>query len=411
MPCTVKIRLSRGVSNDGANEREGLRRAIEIAEECGLPLMVHHGASSLSVEEVLGTMRTGDLYTHCFHPATDNPDTGTSDGTAVVDSEPNGLVAAAVSARERGIQFCLGHGQGSFVWNVAEAAAREGFFADSLSTDLHVASINGPVYDMPTMITKHLMLGMGLGAAIAASTIQPAQMIGWGDRIGTLGVGRGADIAVFSLESVDVMLEDTVGQLRPCKQRLLTRAVWRDGVRCRVTEEEVWPNPESQAWQGQRWALISPKTRDPEPPPPPDPAVAARVEARQEHLQFLAGAVARMGDCTPNMPIYLSPTAIGHLNKWAVLPWCSEPVGDDAGDAAERPGACGLKVALCGRGGGGREANGAAGGEGQAVAGGEEEAAAQQATSVIQRRRPLVSFANSAQEQEALRLAVMTGCC
>jgi dihydroorotase len=192
----VKVRLTKRVSNGGVNEREGLARALQIAEESGVRVMVHHSDSSVPVSEVLGALRAGDIYTHCFHGATDDPETGSSLGTALVDVESEGLVSAALDARARGIQFCLGHGQGSFVWNVAEAAASAGFFCDSLSTDLHIASINGPAYDMPTMLTKGLMLGMTLSEVVAASTIQPAQLIGWEDRIGTLGVGRGADVTV-----------------------------------------------------------------------------------------------------------------------------------------------------------------------------------------------------------------------
>ena len=254
-----------------------------------------------------------------------------------------------MAAREKGVKFDLGHGQGSFVWNVAEAAARANFFPDSLSSDLHVASVNGPAYDMPTCMTKYLMLGLPLADVIAGATSQPAAMLGrgWDEKIGSLGVGRGADICILELEECDAMLEDCLGQVRHCSERLVCRAVWRDGVPARVTEEPVWPNPESQAWQAQGWSEGD--TRDAERPPLPDPAVLQRVQARQEHLRYLAGAAvcthtpaslaglhrshgsvlavsqARMGgDCNPNMPAYLSPAAVGHVSRWFALPWCAD---------------------------------------------------------------------------------------
>jgi dihydroorotase len=65
----VKVRLSKAVSNNGANEAEGFRRALQAAEETSTALMVHHGGSSIDVTEVLGAMRSGDMYTHCFHPS------------------------------------------------------------------------------------------------------------------------------------------------------------------------------------------------------------------------------------------------------------------------------------------------------------------------------------------------------
>lgn len=86
------------------------------------------------------------------------------------------------------------------------------------------------------------MLGMPLFEVIRCSTSRCAEMIGqgWPEKIGTLGVGRGADICILELEAVDVMLEDCLGQVRPCKERLICRAVWRDGVPCIVTEEPIW---------------------------------------------------------------------------------------------------------------------------------------------------------------------------
>eukprot|EP01052_Picozoa_sp_SAG31_P049812 SAG31_NODE_11084_length_1068_cov_0.848297_2_plen_114_part_00 len=62
--------------------------------------------------------------------------------------------------------------------------------------------------------------------------------------------------------------------------------------------------------------------------------VLARVEARQAHLEWLANAAARMGDAT-NAPAYLSPTALGHLVKWAVIPWCDELTRVGESDALE----------------------------------------------------------------------------
>lgn len=116
--------------------------------------------------------------------------------------------------------------------------------------------------------------------------------------------------------------------------------------------------------------------------------MAARVKARQDHLQFLAGAVAKFGDCSSNMPVYLSPTALGHLNRWAVLPWCSAPSPPAAGSEHQASGA-------------------------KQRAGDDEPARTSTSSSgpAVLVRRPLVAFASSAEEQAALRSAVMNGCC
>ena len=51
-------------------------------------------------------------------------------------------------ARERGVMFDVGHGQGSFDWNVAEGVCCAGdskFWPDTISTDLHTGNLNGSV--------------------------------------------------------------------------------------------------------------------------------------------------------------------------------------------------------------------------------------------------------------------------
>ena len=156
-------------------------------------------------------LRSGDLYTHCFN------------GTMIED----GHVAQSFhEARERGVLFDVGHGQGSFRWTVAERAAAEGFLPDIISSDMHVGGVNGIVYDQPTCLTKFLAMGMPLADVIRASTATPAAALNLRDSagrlLGSLGVGAEADIAVFDLESVDVSLEDTCATRAPPSYLWLT---------------------------------------------------------------------------------------------------------------------------------------------------------------------------------------------
>ena len=75
---------------------------------------------------------------------------------------------------------------------------------------------------------------MPLSEVIKASTTTAAASVGWADRIGSLEVGRCADIAVLEALPCDAMLEDSFGQLRHCTSRLVCKAVWRAGVlQCR----------------------------------------------------------------------------------------------------------------------------------------------------------------------------------
>ena len=59
-----------------------------------------------------------------------------------------------------------------------------------------------------------------------------------GDVVGTLGVGREADIAVLEMRAVDIEMEDCQSQLRRVTQRLLPAACWRAGARVAVTTPE-----------------------------------------------------------------------------------------------------------------------------------------------------------------------------
>ena len=102
----------------------------------------------------------------------------------------------------------------------------EGFALDVISTDIWNGTCYGPCYDFPTVMSKCLRLGMSLRDVVEASTLKPAQVIGWADRIGTLGVGRCADIAVMRLADVDIELEDCQSQLRRISQRLVPVACW-----------------------------------------------------------------------------------------------------------------------------------------------------------------------------------------
>jgi predicted amidohydrolase len=97
---------------------------------------------------------------------------------------------------------------------------------------------------------------MPLNELVARSTFEPAKAIGWQDRIGTLGVGREADIAVFSVESVNMELEDCQSQLRRIKQRIVPQAVWRGGVPHPITQPKRFPNAETIQAQRAWWQQL-----------------------------------------------------------------------------------------------------------------------------------------------------------
>ncbi|GFS07192.1 dihydroorotase [Elysia marginata] len=169
----IKVRLARMVCDNGRNEQEVYRRALQAARDCSVPLMVHHSISSIPHGGGNGLgcpsdLQAGDIYTHCFHGQVDN----------IVDSNTGRVDPHVWNAKKRGVLFDIGHGQGSFSWQVAEQCASEGLWPDIISTDLHTGSLAGPAYDLVAVMSKMLHLGMPLTEVIRAVTATPAHTIG-----------------------------------------------------------------------------------------------------------------------------------------------------------------------------------------------------------------------------------------
>ncbi len=215
----VKVRLTR---NTIVSERSGmlpLHRAREAADAAGLPIMIHpQGAWCESIDDILAVMRDRDIMTHCFH--------GSSCGILDDQGQVRGSV---LEAMERGVIFDVGHGAGSFSWGVVEQALAQGAEPQTISSDLHVYNLNGPVYDLASVVTKFLHLGMSLEEAIARVTSVPAQVILMPDQIGTLAAGAWGDAVIFELREGEFRLEDAHGEVRTGTQNLVPVTVVKGG--------------------------------------------------------------------------------------------------------------------------------------------------------------------------------------
>jgi dihydroorotase len=215
----VKVRLTR---HSIVSERSGmlpLERAREAADAAGLPVMVHpQDAWCDSLDEILALMGKGDILTHCFHAMP----------CGILDQR--GQVRDSVrEAMERGVIFDVGHGAGSFNWAVAEKALAQGILPQTISSDLHVYNVNGPVYDLASVVGKFLYLGLSLDEALAKATAVPAQVIHLEDQLGTLKPGAWGDAVVLELRQGEFQLVDSQGQVRTGKQQLFPVAVVKGG--------------------------------------------------------------------------------------------------------------------------------------------------------------------------------------
>ena len=251
----VKIRLSKNLADNGKNEGESYGRALEAARAVDLPLMVHHTLSTIPLEDCPGKMEEGDIYTHTYHGY----------HSTIIQASNRQLDPVVWSARQKGILFDVGHGQGSFNWTVAELSLNQGFKPSTISTDLHSGTCEGPAYDLPLVMTKFLHLGLSLTEIINLTTNEPARAIGWEDRLGTLGIGREADVTVLSVDNIAMDLEDCHSQKRSIKQKITPHAVWRQGESAEITSPVCCPNPSTIERQRNSWEQA--EVKDLQPPP------------------------------------------------------------------------------------------------------------------------------------------------
>ena len=119
-----------------------------------------------------------------------------------------------VRRREARSPLDVGHGSGSFRWEVAEVALRQGFLPTTISTDLHTESVNGPTDDLPTTMSKFLALGVPLQRVVEMASSAPARVLGREGELGTLAPGAIADIAIFETLEGSFPFTDSYGGIR-----------------------------------------------------------------------------------------------------------------------------------------------------------------------------------------------------
>jgi dihydroorotase len=203
----IKVRM--GIPIASTHGLEPLRRAREAADVLGIPIMCHIASGPPSIGEILSFFHAGDILTHSF--------TGLS--MRLVDQTGQALEAVQ-QARAGGVVIDVGHGSGGFSYETAESLVPAGFLPDVISTDMHQLSINGPMFDLPTCMTKFLHLGMSLEAIVEAVTARPARILGVGDILGTLAPGCMADVAVLTLEDGTFPMFDAQHRKRIVPSRL-----------------------------------------------------------------------------------------------------------------------------------------------------------------------------------------------
>ena len=212
----IKARLSQDITRQ--HDVESLKRAIEAAEAIGGFVMIHVGKTHTPLESLIEMLRPGDVVTHSFH--------GHAEG--ILDDA--GKVKEAFREHQRrGIVFDVGHGAGSFSFDVAERAMADGFRPGNISSDLHLYNIEGPVFDQVTTISKLIWLGMSLYDVIGLTTVETAKTMGVHDRLGTLKAGAVGDATIARIDEGSFKLTDSYGRSVTSRTRLTHIATVKSG--------------------------------------------------------------------------------------------------------------------------------------------------------------------------------------
>ena len=204
----------------GGPEWIPVEQAVIAGNTANLPVMVDFGADRPTrplYDLLTKKLRPGDIYTHMYSGLRQEQDPATL-----------GPSKAFIEGRARGIWFDTGTGGGSFKFSLAVPMVKQGFAPDSISTDLHVGSMNGATKDILNVASKMMAIGVPLNEVIADMTAHPAHQIKH-DELGNLSPGAVADVAVLSIQKGKFGFTDMVNARIGGSRKLVAELTLKDG--------------------------------------------------------------------------------------------------------------------------------------------------------------------------------------
>ena len=212
------------VAHFEGHEWTAVDHAVAAGKASNIPVMIDFGGAqpALSLEELFTThLRKGDIFTHCFGALAPSRE-------EMIDKSTGKVKPFFYTARKKGIIFDVGYGGISFAYSQAIPALKEGFYPNTLSTDIHTGSMNNAMKDMMSVMSKFLVMGMPLKDVIKASTWAPAQAI-QREELGNLSEGSGADVTVFNIRKGNFGFFDYTGYKMKGTQKFECELTIRDG--------------------------------------------------------------------------------------------------------------------------------------------------------------------------------------
>lgn len=233
-----------------------VEQAVIAGTKANIPVMVDFGVyrPTRPIYDLMTVkLRPGDIYTHMYSGLRHEQDPVTL-----------GPSKALIEGRKRGIYFDVGFGGGSFKWSLAEPMVKDGFIPDSISTDLHVDSMNSAMKDDLNVADHILAAGVPLKEVIAEMTSHPAHEIKH-DELGNLSVGSVADIAVLRLERGNFGFTDVVNERLDGTEKLICELTIKDGKIVYdlngISADRWGAPPDAHAAEAWRWTTFAPQSR------------------------------------------------------------------------------------------------------------------------------------------------------
>ena len=219
----IKVRV-RGKHDDLAHDISIMKTAREIADATGVPIMMHWSTEP----DLLAIMQRGDILTHPFNP----PSERTSNIFGSEMTQDDKVLPQILELADRGIYTDGQLGTTHHQWEVSEKATSQGWYPDAISTDVGrnpdrtSASVLLPM-------SQFLQLGMSLEQVIERVTTNPAKMLDYPEKVGSLEPGSTADVAILELEQGSFTFGDgsrPEAHTRVLRQQFVNVATVKSGV-------------------------------------------------------------------------------------------------------------------------------------------------------------------------------------
>ena len=208
---------------------EVVKLGQRIAREAGVPLYIHLGQlwptadnavvdADEYIRELVPLMGQGDVLAHPFtrHPG------------GFVSAETGEVHPVIREALERGVVVDVGHGS-HFSFDMARRTLDAGIRPFTLGADMHGYNVRVPQtgmsdeerasnpfagvapFNLTIAMTELLALGLELEEVVATVTANAAKLIRMEDDLGSLDVGREADVSVLDVLKGRFRLSDNSG--------------------------------------------------------------------------------------------------------------------------------------------------------------------------------------------------------